>query len=169
MTGWRVCPNQDPGGQSGNWHLIGVAGNLPFILLTAGMSAWGSDNILPIRLNVEARPKYTFSTADGLGEVPEEMMRPPAAGETDRRLGELVVLSFELIKGQITIIPWVLIKDNDSTGRSRCDPHVGIRILFPPLLNPLGIGGGIFDATSKARVFPWEVTIRLATGALPVS
>jgi hypothetical protein len=131
-----------------------MAGDLPFIVSTAGMSARGRDNVASIRLDVEARAKYAGPTTDGLSEVPEEIMRPPAAAETDRRLGELPVLSFELTKGQITIISRILIEDNKAAGGTRCNRHVGIWILCPPVLNPLGIGGGMFEAPSKARVFP---------------
>jgi hypothetical protein len=132
------------------------------------MSARGSDDVAAIRFDVDARAKYIFSTPDGLCEIPEEIMRPPAAGETNHRLGELAVLSFELIKGQITIIPWILIKDNEATGCTRRDRDIGIRMVGPPLIDLLGIRGGIFEAMLSERVLPRVATNGIATSALAI-
>src|SRR5215813_1376385 len=162
MADWRVCPNPDPGGQCGNWHVIRTAGDLPFILSTASMSARGRDDVAAICFDIEARAEYTGPTTDGLSEVPEKIMGP-AAGETDRRLGELAVLSFELIKGQITTISWILIKDNKATARTRRDRDIGIWMICPPLIDLPRIRGGILKAMPRQRVFPWVGTIRFTT------
>jgi hypothetical protein len=124
-------------------ELVSLTSQVPLILPSRDVIAWGSENVAVSTSDVETCSQLPCTVAS----LTDEVVMLSTASRNDRRSGRERP---ELSKGFISIVPFIDIYNNQSV--SSRDSHVRIRPSSPPRRDLVELGGGVLEAVRGPRM-----------------